>query len=313
MSTARLRFEGGDQIVTHTPWSRQTSATWELQDLRYPSGSAEYVVVSGSESVDAFSETITADVGPGEADPTRMTMADTSGLSEGVYYWLSDTLGGESVLLAGLVANAFGKADSPIAGTYQASEGARLQGLTFTATIPAAVSADSERMQYDHLLRMVWTYGDGERHQQQVRVRRNDYDDADLVAVKQDVVSLFPDVHHRTEHQGGSTLGRTIATVYRQFQALERARGNEPSLQMGGAERHFALVWRVLLHLSSQGMVPGTEDPEAWVEYCRGEFQTFWGGSVTGPGGKETGRVSRATDAGTGSEDLVHQNVVLDM
>ena len=309
MAVVRLRYNGGIQAVAHAPAAQQSAdGAWELQDLRYPAGSTEYVAASGTATLDTYSEVLTADAGPGQADPLRITVAVMP--TVGTVYWLADDRGGEPVEIEG-TASAYAVVSQPIIGTYDTDLNATLAGQTLTASIPAAVAAREDAMQHDHLLRLVWTYSNGERHQQQVRVRRNDFDDADLYRVRSDVVYLFPDIHLQIEHRGAPTLRRMVEVVYRMVAAQERGDGEEPSLRLGGEERHFALVWRTLMHAASLGVVPGTEDPDAYRDYCRDQWNTFFGGVSTGPGGKETGRASRSTDAATGPEDLVHRGIVL--
>jgi hypothetical protein len=298
-----LRFEETARSVTITPPSPVASATWEVHDLTRTVTDVDYVVASGVGAVDGAGEVLTVDAGPQTANARRLSMASTAGFASGGTYLISDTGGSETIEVIELATDSYLALRHPLAGTYTTANLAQVQGLTITAALPDSIAADLEHVDFDEPLRIVWTFTDGSKHQQQIRVVRQDESDQDLTGVAAGVRKLFPDVHTRIERDGRSTLADTIAEIYQDHRAVLLADGDDPSKTLHGEQGQRILVWATLVHLAAQGNAPGQDDPTVWLEHCSGQLKRIEGNTRRGPAGKHTLAVLPRTESAHGSQD----------
>jgi hypothetical protein len=100
--------------------------------------------------------------------------------------------------------------------------------------------------------------------------------------------------------------------VYLQLRAMLLDRKIRIEEWLVGDQGHFALVWRTLWHLAQLGNKPGGDDqldPTAWAEYCKGEFDRFWGALTIGEGGAEVGVLEPHNDVINSTTDQTYRKV----
>src|SRR5690606_13374717 len=108
--------------------------------------------------------------GPGTPNPRRVSMASTSGIEVGRMYLMREGGRSELVEVAGLSVDAYVDLRHALVGSYTSA--ATLEGVTMVALLPDEIAATTRYADHDEPLRIVWTYANGERHQQQIRVVR---------------------------------------------------------------------------------------------------------------------------------------------
>lgn len=301
--TQRLRYNVANQVLRHVPGTRQATATWVLEDLIINADGSSRTLASGSVSVDAATESLTALAGPTAADPTLLTVASTTGFSvrtdrDGrpvARYEIVDAAGiGERFTLAGLVTDASLRTLEPLTRTYAAS-GCTIRGVELaTAAIGVAVYADEDLLVGDRPMRIVWTYADGNRAQEQVRLVRDDAIDMAVDPVIADVQDIFPDVATRMQYLGRDTLPGIVRAMIRLLRAQALGRKIKLEEWLTGDAGHWAVAWRVLWHLATLGNKPSggrsiSEASEAqWAEYCKGMFEQHWLALTVGHGHDES-------------------------
>lgn len=303
-----LRFGETSRSIVHVPATLQASATWELHDLLEGIDSADYVEASGSATVDTLSLSVTGAAGPNTESPRRLTMSDTTGVTAGTSYILTSTRTTEPVTVRSVTTDTYVDLEHPVMGSYAVADSPTLRGCQMSASIPDAVSANEDYVDYDEPLRIVWTYANGELHQQQVRVVRQDYDDYDEPGAIESIRGIFPNVHAIVEHDGRSTLPGMVYQGYRQARALALADGEQPERILHGEQGHWVLVWSVMRHMAHMGITPRNRDPDSWTDYCDGEYDKFYG-NVKGKGraGARTARVIPGTEGASGAVDPTHR------
>ena len=308
----RLEYQGTEQSIVFVPEAYQASATWELHDLRYPATAAEYVAAAGSSTVDGVSQLLAVDAGPSQPSPYRIRLPSTAGFEVGRRYLLRSPGSAEVVRVDGIVTDTHVTTKAPIIGTYLADDGAQLLGVELVANIPDAIAADASRMEHHDVLRIVWALAGGRHHQAQVRVLRHGQGDADLTQAVEDIRTLWTDIAVKVEHHRKDTIAGHVQVFARQLDAMERGRGSDPTLQLRGEERHWALVWGTLRHMAALGITPGNQETATeWRAHCDAQFVTFWNGATTGVGSTESAKVERSTGAATGNRDLEHRTTIL--
>jgi len=300
-----LRFEEIGRSLVHTTATPQASATWEVHDLTKTRGATGYIVASGVATVDTAAVDLMQEAGPGTDNARRILVASTGSLSVGRRYLLSDSQGSEVVTIEGIALDVYTDLVYPLSGTYTVENGARLQGLRITATLPNTIAANEDHLHFNDPLRIVWSYGDGQKHQEQIRVVRHDYGDLSLPDIKRDVLDLFPDVHQRIEHSGKGTLDSMIAAVMRIEHAAILADGDEPDRVLHGDQGRFVIVWATLAHMAAMNVRPGSDDdPALWLEHCGKQYNRFFGTTRRGTAGARTTAIgSPVTESAIGTND----------
>lgn len=310
---ARLIYNVANQTLSHVPARRVASATYSLEDMQAAATASNRVLASGAGTLDAASQALTGAAGPSQADPRRIPIGTTAAYLVGTTYQLTDATGdSELVVCAGVETNAAVIAAHPLTKAYPATT-STLQGVTLTtAALALSVVNNESRMQGDEPLRIVWVYPSGERHQQIVRVVRNDYADADVAQAIADIRDLFPDVSTRLERDGRDTLPSHVSLVRRQVRAMWLDRGEDPEALLAGEQGHWVLVWRTLSHLAELGNAPSidTVSLTAWQEYCRKMAAEAWSRISIGEAGREVQRADAATDTAASNYDAVYRKVI---
>lgn len=310
----RLVYNLTGQTLTHVPDVRRATATWVLEDLLRSTTDAARTLDSDSASVDAATEVLTADAGPTEEDPRSLLMASTSGFVVGHTYELAGVDGErEAVQVVGVEATELHLAH-PLLGTYPA--GSTIRGLELvTSAIADAVVQNEQRVQGDWPMRIVWTYPDGSRFHEAVRLVREDRHDLLVTAIAADISDQFPDVRTRLVHHGRQTLEPHIRVMLRQIRADLLSRGIRAEELLTGDKGHWVAVWRVLWHLARMGDAPGSGPTTAaeWATYCKGEYERCWHALTVGEGGHEVVHVETVSSTAPASTDLTYRRVIQDL
>lgn len=317
----RLIYNLTGQTLTHIPDTRRATATWRLEDLLRDIDDSARLLDDGSVSVDAATEAITAEAGPTETNPRRVTVASTTGFVVGHWYEIvSATAGGdlERVKLAGIETNAALTFEHPLIGTYPSSS--TVQGVELvTAAIDAAVVQLERRVQQDEPMRIVWTYPDGYRYQEAVRLVRDSSDDRTITAIVDDVRGMFPDIDTRMQRHGRDTLIPHARMVIRQIRTDLLTRKLVAENYLAGDKAHWVTVWRLLWHLARLGNAPSTGDAGVgvsandWAAYCKGEYERYWHALTAGEGGPETIVTDPVSVTSPSSTDTTYRRVIMEL
>lgn len=311
--TQRLVYNVTGQTLRHVPDTYQASVAWALQDMLLTVGTAARTLDSGTATVDAAAEVITAAAGPGQANPRLLTVASTAGFSIGTVYQIVSPSGeAEPFECSGISTNASILARLPFMASYPS--GSTIRGLQCTtAAIAAAVLQDEQRVQGDEPMRVVWTYADGTHRQDQVRLVRENGSDLSVHAIAADIRDVFPDVDTREQYHGREVLFPHIRTVVRQFRADALERGEHLEAWLTGEQGHWAVVWRTLLHLAMLGNVPANVDPREFKEYCKSEYMKRWSGLTSGEGGREVMKIEQVSSTAPSSDDTTYRRVIAEL
>lgn len=294
-----LRYAETGRSVWIDAATPQASASWQVHDLTTTRGSAAYVLASGAATVDALARSPSSAAGPGSANPRRIAFASTAGIEVDRTYLLEEDGRSELVEVAGLSADAYIDLRHPLVGSY--SEAAVLHGVRLTAELPDSIAATRRYVDFEEPLRIVWTFADGSRHQQQLRVVQEDHGDFDKAAVLARVRRLFPNVHAAVVSDSTDPLGDLVDTVHEMVSAELLADGEAPEQLLRGDQGEWVLVWATLHHLAMQGAGPGSEnaDLDRWTRHCEQQLAKYQGKARIGQAGHRTARV----DPVSGSSD----------
>lgn len=320
--TQRLRYNVTGQVLRHVPGARQATADWVLEDLLVNVGSSARTLDSGTGvAVDAATEPLTAAAGPSAADPTLLTCVSTAGFTVRTdrdgrpvsRYEIVDASGqGERFTLAGVTTNASLHTLEPLTRNYAAS-GCTIRGVELTtAAILAAVLQNEQFMLDDRPMRIVWTYADGYRHQEQVRLIRDDAIDLAIDPIIADVEDVFPDIRTRMAYQGRDTLPTTVRAMVRLLRAMALGRKTMLEEWLTGDQGQWAVAWRVLWHLATQGNQPksATGNEREWLDYCKTEFEARWLALTLGDGHRETVVVEPQQATAPTSHDESYRQII---
>lgn len=312
----RLIYNLTGQALTHVPDVRRTSATWVLEDLRYAAGESARELDSGSATLDAATEATTAAAGPTTATPRQLSVASTAGFVVGTTYEIVSASGEgdrELGVLAGAPSGVL-LLEHPLIGEYPS--GSTIRGITLTTgALDSAVLQDEDRVQQDWPMRVVWTYSDGTRAQEAVRLVRETASDLLVGRVLVDLRDLFPDIDTRLQRHGRDTLRPHVALQLRSMRADFLSRGIRHEELLTGERGHWALVWRVLWHLARLGNSPQGDGPSGassteWAAYCKAEYERRWLGLTVGEGGPETVKLERVDQTAPASEDRTYRTII---
>lgn len=315
----RLNHNVTGQTMRHRPGTRQASVAWTIEDLRYTIGTAARTLDSGTALVDTATEATTAAAGPGQANPRLLTVASTAGFTvstERVPQWyeiVSAAGEREHFELAGLTTNTSLLTKQPLIGTY--ASGATVQGVMHvTAAILASVLQNEALVEQDPPMRVLWVYADGTRHQEQLRIVREDASDILSAAVLADVRDLFPDIDTRISYQGRDTLPAFVRSTIRQLRASMLDRREKLEEWLTGEQGHWAVVWKTLMHQAKMGNFPAsTDNGVAWMKYCSEEFSARWSALTIGEGGTEVVKVEPVTGTAPSADDVTYRRVIQEL
>jgi hypothetical protein len=320
--TERLTYGVTGQVLRHVPGTRQVTAEWALEDLRYSYSTTARTLDSGTALVDAATEPLLTDAGPGQADPTLLEVASTTGFAlrfdqygepKATYEIVTPDGRREYFTLAGITTDASLHTLEPLQRPYPA--GCTIRGVELvTAPILAAVLTDEQRALSDWPMRVVWRYPDGFRAQEQVRIVRDDAIDLSVDDVTDDVLGLFPELATRLEYQGRPTLPAFIRTAIRQVRADALSRGIELERFLSGEQGHWAVVYRTLHHLAQMGHAPGnaedTETLRGWREYTKASYDARWLGLTVGEPGSEVVETEPTSGTAPSSGSTVYREII---
>lgn len=306
----QLRYAVSGQTLSHTPLVRVASADWVLEDLWFSIGSSQRTLASGTGVVPAsLSVTTDAAVGPSQANARRIPVASTTGLAVGGTYSVVAPSGEwELFEVVGVVTNDYVTAKLPVIGAYPTGSTILAHALT-TDVIPLNAVNDEGRLQRDEPLRIVWTYGDGQVVQEQVRLVRHTTGEHDLSRVVADVPRVFADVGTQVEHHGRSILPDQAVLALEQLRALMLTKGMKDEQVLLGEQGHWALVWRVVRNLAKTGVHPQNVPVEVWIEHADNEFASAWDHLTIGTTGKGTVELDQATDTATATEGYTYRTI----
>lgn len=318
MGIHRKRFGATSQTVGHVPTTLQSAPTYAIHDLMVGVDDADYVLDSGSATVDTASTTTTAAAGPSTANAKSLPVGLTTAFSAGLIqrqppvwatYEVVDTDTGLAELVEVVAKDSSTlRLRNPLTRSY--GSGSTVRGVRMTAPIADAVLAERERVDYDEPLRVVWQYGTTSV-QEQIRIVRHEDGDVDFVAIQSDIMSLFPDIRTRTDHHERDTLSDVIAACYRQVRAHLQRDGVDMTRSLAGESLHWAVVWWTLAHEAAMGNHPGEGIVlDNWITQCRESRDSFLAGLRTGPGGKDTAKISRGTEAATATTDPEYRRII---
>lgn len=288
-------------LITATP---QASASWEVHDLYEAVTSSNYVVASGAAAIDTLARSPSAAAGPGTANPRRIPISSTAGITVGATYLLQEGGRSELVEIAGLSTNAYVDARHPLSGTY--STAAALQGITITALLPDSIATTARYVDYEEPLRIVWTLASGERPQQQLRVVRIDRTDYDRAGCVAKIRKLFPNVHAALATDSKDPVGDLADTMADMLHAQILADGEEPERLLHGEQGQWLIVWKALHHLAMQGSAPGSDstDTDRWATHCEDQLAIYFGNTRIGRAGARTVHVERVSESANGNTDV---------
>lgn len=311
--TQRLVYNVTGQTISHVPGTYQATIAWVLQDMTLDVDTAARTLDSGTAAVDTASESTTAAAGPGQANPRLMTVASTTDVAIGTSYQIVAPSGESEIFeCSGLTTNTSILSRLPLFGTY--ASGSTIRGITCTtAAILAAVVQDEQRVQADEPMRIVWTYADGTRNQEQVRLVRENGADLFVAAIATDLRDIFPDLDTRMTHHGRETLSPHIRTTIRQFRSDALERGEAIEEWLTGEQGHWAVVWRTMLHLAMLGNIPANVDAREFKDYCKSEYTKRWIGLTSGEGGREVLKLEPVSVTAPGSNDTTYRRVIAEL
>lgn len=275
------------QSLRHIPSTRQASLSWILEDAREEIGDGDRTLDSGGPvAVDTTTEVTTAAAGRGQANPSLMTVASTTGFVVGGTYEIVGTNGVEVFEVAVVTTNTSIAATLPLIGSYPL--GSTIQGrMHTTATVSASVIQDADRVANDWPMRVVWIYADGTRHQEQVRLVHDPEADLFVVPIVADIRAVFPDVDTRMQYHNRDVLTPHVRAVIRQIRADALGMGIHQERWLTGDQGHWLAVYRTLVHLANLGDFPGNVEVTDWIAYCKGEYDKRWNALVMGYGKAE--------------------------
>lgn len=320
MAVKLLHYNETGQALRHTPAYRVATAAWELHDLMVGDGSSDYVLASGSGTLDTVSTTLDADAGPSTTDPKLVPLLATTGIAaaspndpdSGLYELATAEGEAEIVKVVGIESDDYVRLAWPLVRSY--AFGSTFRGLTFTtgtsADINTTVAQESRVDRYEPL-RIVWNYG-GRFYQDQVRIVREDEGDLDVPWILGFLRDTFPGIDVRTEHHG-PTLERKVYAAYRSIASKNRSRQTDPLSRLTGDQLNLAVAWRVLYVEAASGNTPGARggvDAVDWLDFVRGEYSSAMGDLLVGPGGVDTVQVDRPTRSAEAVSDIRHRKVI---
>lgn len=291
-------YGGGDQSLVHVPLARASSATYAIEDLtESDDGPLRFIVAAATPAtVDAYSQTLSATAGRGEADPRLVTITAGTAPTIGRRYLLEAADGrGELVTCVGGTTTTVRLA-APLSGSFPS--GSTIRGVEVSGTFPSAAAADEDRFESDEPCRITWTYtmrGLVWRVAEYVRLQRSRGEArhiADVVKALQlgwEELVIGAGAHERA-------IENVVSYAARRIDARLRGKGIEPAEFYAGAQGFDVLLQRAVLHLADLGHHPKTRNPDAFREEQRKEFALLWDGLTVGAVGKGSTETDRSTD-----------------
>lgn len=283
-------IDGGDQSLYFTPAKRVDSASYEIQDPYYSSGTTNYVIDSGSATIDSYDQLITQESGESTANPDRLYVGSTANITSSFRYAAvhSEHSGTETFSVERVKEDSYIIAEAPLLDNYPANS--RVMGIQMAATFPGnRTGADENWVIGNRPLRIVWSYtldGVSKKVSELIRVVHENESDQDVDAIKLMLEDFWSD---RTSRFDDSTsLVNAIKTAKRQVNAMLLSKGIEPQTFLGGLQLRNCIFWKTLYMVALKGDMPSSTMPmDLYLEELRGNFESAFTDLTVGLPGKE--------------------------
>jgi len=299
-------FENTSQQLVHIPPVRVASATYLIEKMNVSPGSSDRTIASGAATLDTATEVITAIAGPGQVDPTKLTMASTSGFTVGNFYSIHDgtSVGIEETFECVAVStNAYILSAHPLSRAYPI--GSTVNGIQFVASFPDATAADENFIKGPYPIRVIWEYalnGVSLPFQEQIEIVRYKGSDLDLAQCVADVKDMWPNVEELLEHKGANAIMRAAELTRRRIQVKLKAKNDEPHLFLMGEQGRWALMWGTMKMLAQFGLSPGNRDTADFMSECEQSFCEAFHDLTIGEPGHDAMEVDKDEDVAAAGE-----------
>lgn len=296
----QIIFEDTSQTLTFIPPSIPDGGVdYTIELLTVSLDNADRTIASGTATLDTANETVTAASGPSQADPTKLTVASTTGFTIGHTYYIITGDGAlrENFELGGLKANTYFLTKHPLSRDYSSSSTAA--GIEHTATFPDATAALEEYLKGEYPMRVVWEYTlNGVKHavQDEIELVRFSTGDLDLAQCAKDMLDAWPTIDSRLEHKGVN--GRLEAARFgaRRIVTGLKAKEINPQTFLMGEQGRWCLMWSAFKHLAQFGMSPGNMTLLEFKEDTEREYAEAFNTMTVGYAGKDVVETDHDTD-----------------
>lgn len=296
----RIVFNKSGQTITHTAaLLPSATASYVIEDLTKSDDDAARVLASGTATRGAFTTTTDDIAGAGQADPTRISVTDTTGAALDLDAVITAPDGSfERVTIEAISAAAYIDASRPLIGTYPS--GSTVTACTFEVPVPAALYTDENIVDDHRVIRISWEYtgpnGDAIRSQEQIRVVRELDSDIDIDALRELCLEMYPDLRDRLPQGNPRQLDRWVLVAARLVRGHLRRKGARPELLLMGDQLTDAIVFRALEIAASNQCVPAARDPEDFRTEMGTRYAEIFHGLTSGKAGQETASIDPVND-----------------
>lgn len=284
----RVLFDETSQTLRHVPSERVTSAAYVIEDLTKSLGSSDRTIASGAATVDSLSLATDAACGSNTATPRQVPVSSTTGAAAGDTCVIVHPSGfpWEVFVVEGLVTDDYLKTRHPVSGAFPS--GSTVYGMGVSASFPDATAADEQFVYEDWPLRVTWEYtigSDTVKVNEPIRVVRQVNGESPIDRVEQLLRDGYPEVSEMLYDAG--LLRRYIQFCEQDLRARMLAKGVRPDRFSGGEQYTQALMYRTVLHCSSNGYAPGNLDALDFREEQARHFEYHWQSLMVGEPGKD--------------------------
>ena len=288
--THLINIGGGDQTLFFVPHKRASSAVFEILDpIAHQSGSSDRILVTGSATVDSYSSQVDTNCGGSRPEPRKVYVASTTNVTASYRYVIShgDHSGSECFTADGYFAGNYILSKNDLIGTYPT--GSVVQGIQLSATFPAALASDTNLINRNNPLEIVWHYtidGKTQRSRDLIRLVHHNQDDQGLDSIKQKIEDTFKGF--TTRLPSGEVLD-IIKSAKGMVRAKMLGRGIDPESYLTGEQGSWMLFFKAMELFAMMGNVPTqtTGGPEAFAEWAKTEFSHIWNDLTHGDPGLE--------------------------
>jgi len=301
MAVQRVLYGESGQSLRHTPPERVASATYQIEDLEYDADDPSRVLASGSATIDSLSLTSNAAAGDGQTNPSRISVASTTGATIGDPAVITAADGSfELFEIAAVSADSYIEARHPLIGLYPS--GSTVRGLQLSASVPASVYDEEEYVEMQDGLRVVWEYtigGVARKRQQQIRVVYQDEPDIELGEVESIIRDMHPDIVDRVVSPG--EIRGWVQLAKRRLNGEFRANGQRPEQMMLGDEYNFCIAYLAMKIAGQNGCIPRNQEPDQFIDAMHKEYRSIANRYLTGKAGVETHSLDDISNSTTDS------------
>lgn len=299
------------QTVKHLPETQQASVTWSLEDLMFDAESSERVLQSGTAEVAAWSYVTVGESGPSQPNPRKVTIPAAANVVVGDVLEIVSPSGEHELFeVSGKTSGEYALAKHRLMATYPDGSTVR-PVLLETAAIADEHVNDDTRIDGHEPLQVVWTYPNGLRFRQQVRVVRVDLGELDVAEIERRILRLFPDIKTRLEHHDrGDTIVDFIKAARDDMHADMMDKHIDHRQFMTGEQGVSALVWWTLNHLGHLGNIPANVEVDRYLDYTEKNAKRFFLKLTIGDAGTDTVELDRTSDAATATEGGIYRRTI---